>query len=232
MLVRLPPQQRLHGDQRIWAELKEGVQLALGDPGCRSAISLIGIVAVTASPFIALVPAMAITVLHAGKEATSYLVGAQGVGAVIGALAVTPLADRIGRRAVVVGSLFGAPIAIACYGLAPDIAVSALTMVVVGACYIGILTGLNTTIQLRAPATARGRILSLYMLVLGVGYPVGAVIQGAIGQQIGVREVTIAGAVVMMAALVAIRAQKPEVLGSLGEGNALAGSSAVVAVDG
>ena len=90
---------------------------------------------------------------------------------------------------------------------------------------IGILTGLNTTIQLRAPATA-APILSLYMLVLSVGYPVGAIIQGAVGRQIGVREVTIAGAAVMMAALVAIRAQAPEVFGSLGEGKALAGNGA------
>ena len=60
-----------------------------------------------------------------------------------------------------------------------------LAIVVVGACYIGVLTGLNTVVQLRAPEHARGRVLGLYMMALGTIYPVGLVIEGAIAGAVG-----------------------------------------------
>ena len=71
------------------------------EPGCRAAITLIALVALLASPFIALVPAVAHRLSHGGARhvasATALLTTAQGLGAVIGALMIAPLALRIGN---------------------------------------------------------------------------------------------------------------------------------------
>ena len=122
---------------------------------------LIGGIALVVSPFIALVPAMAIEGLrlgsgHRGAAGTSVLVTAQGVGAVLGALALAGLARRFGRGRLVVSALFGVPVLLALYGVAPNLTVSALALFCMGAGYIGILSGLNTVVQLRAPLDARG----------------------------------------------------------------------------
>ena len=66
--------------------------------------------------------------------------------------------------------------------------------VAVGAGYIFVLSGLNTVVQLRAPAATRGRILSIYMMALGLIYPLGAVVQGWIADTRGIRAVTVGGA--------------------------------------
>ena len=64
----------------------------------------------------------------------------------------------------------------------------------VGAAYVGVLSGLGTVVQLRAPEALRARVLSLYMVALGTVYPLGAVLQGALGDRVGLRAVTAGGA--------------------------------------
>ena len=114
-------------------------------------------------------------------------------------------------------ALFVLPVLLVLYALAPSLWLSAAAFLAVGAGYIAVLAGLNTVVQLRAPAEARGRVLSIYMMVLGIVYPIGAVVQGGIANHTGVRAVTVAGAVVLMAAMVAIAAFRPVVFASLGD---------------
>ncbi len=182
--------------------LGEGARATFSNPPARFAVLLISVVALTASPFIALVPAMAIDVFHAGAAGTSLLVSAQGVGAVCGALAVTPLVSRFGRRAVLIGDLAGVVASLVGYAAAPDLWAGAAALVLVGACYIGLLAGANTIVQLHAPPALRGRMLGIYMMALGILYPLGAVVQGAIAGSGDLRVVTAVGAIVLGAALV------------------------------
>jgi MFS family permease len=186
-------------------QIAGGFRGAMAEPGCRLAIGLIGITALLISPFIALIPAMAINVLKEGARGTSVLVTAQGIGAVIGALALTPLVDRIGRRKVLIADLAVVlPATIVLYYEAPSIWSAAAALVAVGAAYIGVLSGLILVVQLRAPEDLRARILSLYMVALGVVYPFGAIIQGRLGDSLGLRGVAIGAAVVFTAVMILV----------------------------
>jgi len=221
LLIRIPPPAPVTGPARIARRIAEGARLTAAEPGCRSAVELIGLVALLASPFIALVPAMAIVGLHLGtghrgSVGTAVLVTAQGVGAVIGALVIPAIARRVGRGRQVVGALFVLPFVLLLYAAAPGLWSAALALLLVGLCYLGVLSGLNTVVQLRAPTRARGRVLSFFMLALGTIYPIGALVQGAIGSKVGVREVTAATALVLLAAVAAVAAFAPATLRALG----------------
>jgi len=67
-----------------------------------------------------------------------------------------------------------------------------------------------TVVQLRAPDNLRARILSIYMVALGVVYPIGAVIQGKLGDEFGLREVVIAGAALFAGLMVVILGTRSE----------------------
>ncbi len=210
VFVRLPTATRPTAPvERIVRRILAGARVAAGEPGCRSAILLIGVVALIGSPFIGLVPAVAIDGLHRGAGATSALVTGQGIGAVVGALALAPLARVWGRRRLLVGALFAFPTAIMAYGLAPSLVTASLAIVVVGTCYIGVLTGLNTVVQLRAQEQARGRVLGLYMMALGTIYPIGLVIQGVIAGAVGIGAVTVASGVLLFAVMAGLTALRP-----------------------
>jgi len=83
----------------------------------------------------------------------------------------------------------------------------AATLFVVGLVYLGVLSGLSTLVQLRAPQAYRGRVLSFFLVALGVAYPVGSLVQGPVIDRVGLGWTT-AGAAVLLAlimALVAVR---------------------------
>jgi MFS family permease len=217
-LVRVP--RRTPADEGgMGTRIKAGARAALAEPGCRSAILLIGIVALLASPFIALVPAVADRLVD-GEDAlgaaTGALTTAQGVGAVLGALLVVPLAERVGLRRVLVADLVLCPLALVAYGSAPDIVTAVVALTVVGALYIGLLSGLSTVVQLRAPEAYRGRVLSLYMVALGVVYPIGALLQGAVADVTGLPATTAGFALALVVVVVALAVLRPDVLAALG----------------
>lgn len=214
--VRAPHRGRPDGPARPWADLVEGARAAWASPGCRYPILAIALVALTVSPFIALVPAMAITVLHAGRVGTSWLVTAQGIGAVVGAVTLPALARRTSRQRVLRLSLVGAAACEALYGLSPDLGTALAALALLGAAYVGVLTGLNTSVQLHAPVRERSRVLSLYTLSLSIAYPVGALAQSALARVDGVRAVTVAGALAAGAALCAVALATPRVWAEIG----------------
>jgi MFS family permease len=204
VLVRLPRHEGAPTEQGMVERIVAGARVAWAEPGCRNAVILIGIVALFGSPFIGLVPAMAIERLHRGYGGNVVLVTGQGIGAVIGALALAPLAAVLGRQRLVASALIAFPIALIGYGLAPRLWSATLAIVVVGGCYIGVLSGLSTVVQLRAPEHARGRILGLYMMALGTIYPIGLVVQGAIARAVGIAAVTVTSGVLLLGAMAAI----------------------------
>jgi MFS family permease len=229
-LVRLPPPSASPVTLSMASRIAAGARAAMAEPGCRAAIGLIAVVALLASPFIALVPAMSGVVHRQGigvPVATALLVTAQGVGAVVGALALPSLAERVGRATMLRTALFVLPFLLVAYGLAPTLWVSALALVGVGAGYIAVLSGLNTVVQLRAPVDVRGRVLSIYMMGLGIVYPIGAVLQGSVANHVGVRTVTVIGAVLLFGVIGGIALVRAGVFAALGD-PASAGTSPVV----
>jgi MFS family permease len=200
----------------LWREIKFGAKRAWSVKGCRYPIIGVGTVALVASPFIALVPAMAIVTLHAGRGGTAWLVMGQGVGAVIGAVTLPALARRTSRLRVLRFSLGTISVALALYGLAPTLALAVAALVLLGGAYVGTLTGLNTAVQLHAPTLERSRILSLYTLSLSIFYPLGALVQSAFAKAWGVRPVTIVAALLLGLILLMVSAIAPSYWSEMG----------------
>ena len=205
--------------ERLSAAIRDGARVARSVPGCRVATGFIALAALLVSPFIALVPAMADLLTDGGAadlaRATGTLVTAQGVGAVLGALALAPVAERIGRRRTQILALVGTPLAILAYVASPSLLVAAATIFVVGAFYIGILSGLATVVQLHAPDAFRGRVVSLFFVALGVVYPLGSILQGTVADAIGLRLTEALGAAAMLAVLAMVALRNPAVFSAL-----------------
>jgi len=191
----------------LLASLRSGFAAARREPACRAAIGTIAVVAFLASPFIALVPAMAHHLTRGGASAvaqtTALLTTAQGAGAVLGALCLAPLALRLGSGRVLAGSLILLPVTLIGYSTSQTRWWGVAALFIVGMVYIGVLSGLSTVVQLRAPQAYRGRILSFFLVALGVAYPVGALVQGPVIDRIGVGWTT-AGTAALLSLIMAV----------------------------
>jgi len=195
--------------------IADGVVAARHDAGIRTALLLLLATTFLVSPFIGLVPAVAIKVFGEGAAGTSALVTAQGVGAVCAALAAGPLAARIGRgRLLVAALLLVGPLA-AGYGLAPTFPLAVAAIAVLGFCYLNVLSGVSTVCQLRAPRELRARIASLFMLGVAGGHSLGLVVQGWLGDRVGLPLVTAVTGLVLLVIVAAIRLLRPALLAAM-----------------
>jgi MFS family permease len=209
-MINIPPLRRVEEARpRLLANIVDGARAARADVGIRTALLLLLATTFLVSPFIGLVPAVAIKVFDAGASGTSALVTAQGIGAVLSALAATPLADRLGRRRLLVVALLAVGPVAALYGLAPRFALAVAAIGLLGFVYLAVLSGTSTVCQARAPRELRARIASLFMLAVGGGHALGLVIQGWLGDRVGLPAVTAVTGMALLAIVVAVRLLRP-----------------------
>jgi MFS family permease len=215
-LIRVPPLQRSEGGPtRVWRTVAAGVAAARRDAGIRTALLLLLATTFLVSPFIGLVPAVAIKVFHRGAAGTSALVTAQGIGAVCSAFAAGPLAARLGRRRLLVAALLLVGPAAAVYGLAPAFPLAVAGIAVLGFVYLAVLSGTSTVCQVRAPRELRARIASLFMLGVGGGHALGLVVQGWLGDRLGLPGVAAGGGLLLLAIVAAVRLLRPDLLAAM-----------------
>ncbi|QSQ25385.1 MFS transporter [Pyxidicoccus parkwayensis] len=193
----------------LWTGIAEGMKVAREDPGI--ALALLGtlLVALCIAPFTALAPVMAIRVLNLDAGATSLLVGAQGTGALLAALAAGSLADRFGRGRLLEWCVLLIGLMAAAYWLSPSLPVAALAVLGLGSLYMLTNTGLATLCQTRVPAEMRARIASFSGMLLYAGFTFGVWLQGALADRLGVRLVTASAALSFFVLAVMLRSLRP-----------------------
>jgi MFS family permease len=100
----------------------------------------------------------------------------------------------------------------AAYGLAPAFPLAVAAIAVLGFCYLLVLSGTTTVCQLRAPRELRARIASLGMLGVGGGHSLGLVLQGWLGDRVGLPLVTAVTGIALLAIVAAVRLRRPALL--------------------
>jgi MFS family permease len=221
LTLHLPPPAPSARAERMLRSITDGFRYVRHEPGLRITALAMCVNTFLAAPFIALVPAMAQEVLHSGKSGTSVLVTAQGVGAVLMAFSLGSLVTRFTARRVLVTLMAALPFALTAYAAAPALGASALALFVVGLLYLGALSSFTTIAQLRVTSEIRGRVLSVFTVILGSLYPLGAIVQGKIADHVGLRWTTFVSAVLMLVAIVVTRLVRPGITEAIDEPSAL-----------
>lgn len=213
--VVLPPHERDAHPEALWQGMKSGFRYARADGGIRTSLLLVFGVSVCVSPFIGLIPAMAIKVFNQGAGATSLLTTFQGVGAVLAAVMASAVADRFGRRGLYEGAaMLVGPLCVF-YWLSPSFGVACLLIFALGAAYMAFMAAANTTMQARAPRRYQARVSSFHNMVLGGGYSLGLVAQGWLGDALGLRLVPVCFAAVFFAAVAGARVRRRDAFEAL-----------------
>lgn len=145
-----------------------------------------------------------------GKGAGEY--GILGSVVAIGSLAGALLAARRERPRVrlVIGAAFAFGLATGVQALMPTYESFAVACIPVGLASLTMLTAANTTIQMSTDPAVRGRVMSLYMIVLMGATPIGSPIVGWIGEAFGARWSIGIGSItaLLVSALAALWARK------------------------
>jgi MFS family permease len=182
-------------------EFREAVRYARGFPGIVACFIAVAALGACNGPLTDLVVVFAQDVFGVGDLAYGVLVASAGVGAVLGAPLVASRGPSIPRRQLLWYATLTYGVAVLVLALAPGYGVGMVGLLLSGAAYLAIAATLNTTIQTQVADAMRGKVLAVYLMVLTLAMPVGAIVQGALTDAIGPR-LTVAGAGVVFLVVV------------------------------
>jgi MFS family permease len=191
--------------QHMWSAIGDGFSYVRESGLAKSVLLRTGTFSVAAVAMLALLPIIA---RPYGARGYGVLLGCFGLGALLGALALPRLREKLSVDGVVgIAILIFAAMTFAA-GRLETFALLCPVMLVAGGAWIGILACLNVAAQTMCPAYIRARALSFYLLVLQGGMAVGATLWGALATRIGVPDALGAAAVVLALGVFALRGHR------------------------
>lgn len=160
-----------------------GIRYARFTPVFRRLLGLLALFALTSAVVQTVLPSRT---RQLGGDADTYglLLGAMGLGALIGAFVRGPIMERLGERSlrfsVIVFGLAGVTL-----GTVDSVPLAFLAIAVAGTCWVLTLVTLNTTSQTMTPEWIRGRAMSIYTLALTGVIPIGSILAGGAADLVG-----------------------------------------------
>jgi MFS family permease len=193
--------------------LIEGFQFVRRTAPIRALLILLGVVSVSGMPYVVLMPIFADKILHRGGQEFATLIGshdlgavrlgilmgAAGVGALLGALtlAMRTGTKGLGRWVAVCCAGFG--LSLSLFALSRSFWLSVVLLLPVGYFIMLQMASSNTLIQVMVPDELRGRVMAVYsMMFMGMA-PVGALLGGALSDRLGAPVTVVIGGLASVA---------------------------------
>lgn len=170
----------------IFQELQEGFFYTFRSVPIRMALLHFAFVALLGMSFTVLLPILATDVLKGGSEGLGFLMGAMGIGALIGSIWMAARKETVGlwKIAAVSSTIFGC--GLIALSLSRTFLVSLILMVITGFGMITIMTATNTYLQTNIEDGKRARVMAFYLLAFFGTVPFGNLVTGTVAQALGV----------------------------------------------
>jgi MFS family permease len=193
--------------ERGRGQVRAGIRYVWATPALRSTIVLVAVVGMLGLNYRVAVPLLARFAFDGGPGAYGALAAVMAAGSVAGALTVA----RRGRptRPLLIGSVAAFGLLSFAAAVAPTLLIEAVVLFPIGAASLAFVATANSTVQLASSQEMRGRVMSLFGLVLlGTGLPSG-LLSGWMAGQFGPRSILILSGVscVLAAAVAAVVAR-------------------------
>ena len=199
MDVHAPPRASAHASPV--EHIIEGFRFVRDTAPIRALLLLLGLVSVTGMPYVVLMPIFADRVLHKGGQELASLIGshdlgavrlgilmgAAGVGALLGALTLAVRSGLKGLSRWVSVCCAGFGVSLIVFAFSKSFWLSVLLLLPVGYFVMLQMASSNTLIQAMVPDALRGRTMAVYSMMFMGFAPVGALLGGALSDRLGAR---------------------------------------------
>ena len=195
MLLREGPAPPRSQPQGVLVHLKEGVHYVRNSRKVRRLFLLLGAVSLLVFPYTTLLPAFAKDVLGTDARGLGWIMGASGVGATLGALALAVRRNTAGlARAMGIATIL-LGLVLAGFSTVRSLAWACVLIVPLGFLMVTHMTANNTLTQVLVPDELRGRVGSLHTMVFMGAVPLGSLLGGLFAHRFGVPWTVAAGGI-------------------------------------
>ena len=171
--------------QSLFNDLIDGWRFGLSQPVVRTLVIMVGAVSFAVSPYVILMPAIAVGTFNRGAELNGLFISFMGVGALTGAIILARRATVRGLTRWVAYTAALAALGIIGFSFSRNIGLSFFFMAMTGMGLMGTSACVNTIIQSIVDDDKRGRVVSIYSTFFIGSAPLGHLAAGWLAERIG-----------------------------------------------
>ena len=209
MSMKIIPQTKVCPNNHFWESMKEGFLYTFGFPPMRFILMLMGVVSLVVMPYAVLMPVFARDVLHGNAQTLGFLMGAAGLGALVGAIYLAAKKGVRGLDRTIALSTFILSAGLIVLSFSSELWLSLFLMAFIGFGIMVNTASSNTVLQTIVDDDKRGRVMSFYtMAFIGLS-PFGSLLAGSLASVIGTpNTILISGILCILGALVFVSKMK------------------------
>lgn len=188
-----------------WQDLRAGLVYAAGNPTLLTLFALVAVNSIFGSPYTMLLPVFAEDVLGTGAHGLGWLMSATGVGALLAGAMLASVGSRFDRRCLLLSGGLAYSVLMVLFAQSRLFELSVLLLAGIGWGMITHNATANTIVQLLVPDGLRGRVISLWSLMLLGLTPLGSYQAGRVAEAFGAPvSVALGGAVCALSCVVVL----------------------------
>jgi predicted MFS family arabinose efflux permease len=211
-LMRKLPPLPARAARSVGQDLREGLQFVRREKRVQALVALVAAASFFGFPYLTMMPVFARDVFHVGPGGLGGLLALSGGGSVAGALILAARSGRSGKGKLAVGAGVTFAASLILFALSPGLAVAGSALVAAGWGMVTLIAPVNTLVQSIVPDELRGRVMSLYSLVLLGMMPLGNMLVGSLAQAIGTPGAVALSGGALGISIMAVTLMRPEVL--------------------
>jgi MFS family permease len=165
-------------------ELRDGLAFTFRTPAALLIVIMMSAVGTFGINFTVMLPLISEFVLDRGSAGLGFMTSAVGLGALVSALLLASRTEVTRRTLFAGGFAFGALLTL--IAVSQMFVATLLLLVMLGVAHTTFASTANTSLQLTAPDHLRGRVMSLYMLLIAGSTPIGGFLTGLMAEHLGV----------------------------------------------
>ena len=184
--------------ERLNRAIVSGVRYIANSPSIKIVLARTLVTGLIGGSISALMPLVVRDLLHGGAQTYGIMLGAFGMGAVIGALNISEVRKRLSGEAAVRACALSMGGAIAAVALSHERVLTAAALVVAGAVWMLAVALFNIGVQLSAPRWVAGRSLAIFQAAISGGIAIGSWGWGRLTDAAGVETALLVSASLML----------------------------------
>ncbi|MBR0695288.1 MFS transporter [Bradyrhizobium lablabi] len=183
--------------ERLSRAIVSGVRYITNSPSIKIVLTRTMVTGIIGGAVSALMPLVARDLLHGGAQTYGIMLGAFGMGAVVGALNISEIRRRLSGEAAVRACALSMAGAIAAVALSKEPVITAAALVIAGAVWMLAVALFNIGVQLSAPRWVAGRSLAAFQASIAGGIAIGSWGWGRLTDLAGVETALLVSAALM-----------------------------------
>ncbi|MDP3076156.1 MFS transporter [Bradyrhizobium sp.] len=184
--------------ERLNRAIVSGVRYIANSPSIRIVLTRTLVTGIIGGSVMALMPLIARDLLNGGAQTYGIMLGAFGMGAVIGALNIGTLRKQMSGEAAIRACTISMAGAIVAVALSRQPVLTAAALVVAGAVWMAAVALFNIGVQLSAPRWVAGRSLAAFQASIAGGIAIGSWGWGYLTDLAGVQTALLVSAAMMV----------------------------------